>query len=213
MINTLLFLFSLIIPNNTSTVIKYDTVIIHHKYYTTSFDTVRYYPVLVNWWLYKSMLDCTEKLKRTNKFTFDPDLSKYTNLLRDYRKSGYDRGHNMTAYENSCNRQGEIECFYFSNIVPQTPSLNRGAWKALENHTRDLVMKYDSVEVWCGSMGYMTKIGRVTVPERCWKILYIKKLNRHEAYIFYNDRSHSELKEHVTSLEYINNMTGFNIGE
>ncbi len=67
------------------------------------------------------------------------------------------------------------ESFYYSNMCPQTPKLNRGIWKKLENYTRGLVGEDDSVLVWCGSVA---KSGRtigpddVVVPDYCWKILF-----------------------------------------
>jgi endonuclease G, mitochondrial len=40
-----------------------------------------------------------------------------------------------------------VESFYYSNVAPQLPSLNRGIWKKLEEYTRQLAKEYDSVLV------------------------------------------------------------------
>ena len=188
-----------------------DTVTIQHKYYTTSFDTVKHYPVLVQWWLTKDMLNCPDRLARTNKFTFDPRLARLTDLAKDYRGGGYDRGHNMPADNNECDPQALQECFYFSNMVPQEPSLNRGIWERLENYTRTLAEQSDSIRIWCGSIGEAKKIGRVSVPTQCWKVLYIKKQQKYEAYIFDNGvpkTTGDVIQDHQISLDSLFKLTG-----
>jgi len=167
-----------------------DTVTIKHRYYSTTFDRTLKYPVLVHWWVTKRMLSCQNRIDRDERFRPDPLLNG-TDLENSYKGSGYDRGHNMPAYDNGCDSVGMSECFYFSNMAPQTPRVNRGDWKELEKYTRDTCLKYDSIKVWCGSVGSVKKIGSVTVPKYCWKVLYIKKLRTYQAYLFANDTSAS----------------------
>ncbi len=167
-------------------------VTITHSYYTTTFSKFLRIPVVVKWWLTKDMLTCAHPIKRTNKFTADPQLMQYTYLNKDYAKSGYDRGHNMPAEYNRCSKTGMKECFYYSNMCPQTPKLNRGAWKSLETYTRKLATQYDSILVWCGSVCKSGKtIGKdkVAVPDYCWKIVYLKKTGEKHYYSFRNDSS------------------------
>lgn len=186
-----------------------DTVIIVHKNYTTSFDTIKHYPILVQWVLTRDKVLCQNKLKRTNKFVPDPKLHVYTDLNKDYIKSGYDRGHNMPADNNECNKQSLDECFYYSNMTPQTPTLNRGIWESLEDHTLDLTKQYDSIKVWCGSIGEIKKIGKVSVPCKCWKAIFIKSQSKYEAYIFNNDTVKSyDLKSHLISMDSLYSLTG-----
>lgn len=187
---------------------RMDTVVVRHKYYTTFFDTVKHYPVMVQWWLSNDMLACQDRLKRIHKFAKDPQLGRYTDLAKDYRRKGYDRGHNMPAVNCKCNTAAMKECFYYSNMTPQTPSLNRGRWESLEDHTIDLVLQNDSVKVWCGSIGEVKKIGCVSVPAQCWKVLYIKRLQRYEAYLFNNDTIKSmDLQSHRVTLDSICKLT------
>ena len=189
------------------------TVTITHTYYTTTFDTTKHIPVVVKWWLTKDMVSCPEHLKRTNKFTPDPKVPKYTNLNKDYARSGFDRGHNMPAEDNACTMTGMEQCFYYSNMCPQTPKLNRGIWKKLETYTRELASQDDSVLVWCGSVA---KSGRtigpdeVAVPDYCWKILFIKHERDTLAYVFPNTPSVSgtliEFRVGVDSVEHLSGM-------
>ena len=188
-----------------------DTITVTHKYYSTTFDRAKHYPVVVKYWLTKKMYSCKTKIKRTNKFTPDPGLPDETNLKNDYKGSGYDRGHNMPAEDNTCSPVGMKQCFYYSNMTPQTHSLNAGIWITLESYARKQAKKYDSVLVWCGSVSLTDSvIGRVAVPDYCWKIIYIKKLDVIEAYSFRNDVSPSEpLDSCKVSVDSIYNLSGF----
>lgn len=188
-----------------------DTVTIKHKYYTTTFSKSMHIPIVVKYWLTKAMLSCQHTIKRTNKFRPDPLLPDYTNLGRDYRKSGYDRGHNMSGADCGCDLIGMTECFYYSNICPQTPALNRVRWKVLEEYTRRMVKVYDSVLVWCGAVASSGKqIGIFYVPDYCWKIIYIKKIGAVEAYSFKNDNTRFEnFDSYKVTLDSIQNLSGF----
>jgi endonuclease G len=44
------------------------------------------------------------------------------------------------------------QTFYLSNISPQVPRFNRGYWKKLEKHVRDLTKEYDVVRVVTGPL-------------------------------------------------------------
>lgn len=183
----------------------------YHKYYSTTFSISEHYPIIVKYWLTKDMLSCQNRIKRTNKFKADPLLLKETNLDSDYKGSGYDRGHNMDAYDNGCDAQGMNESFYYSNMTPQTPRLNRGQWKALEEYTRNKAIQYDSVLIWCGSVSISDEhIGRVAVPDYCWKIIYIKQTGTVEAYSFLNDNELSVPFENCkVSLDSVYHLSGF----
>ena len=188
-----------------------DTLTVAHKYYSSTFDRTKHYPILIKYWLTKQMYACKTKIKRTNKFTPDPVIPDDTNLKNDYAGSGYDRGHNMPAEDNTCTPVGMRECFYYSNMTPQTHSLNAGVWKTLETYARKQAKIYDSVMIWCGSVSMSDKtIGRVSVPDYCWKVIHIKKLGTTEAYSFRNDVSPSgQLDSYKVSVDSIYHLSGF----
>ncbi len=186
-----------------------DTITIKHKYYTTTFSKSKHIPIVVKYWVTRAMLSCQSRFKRTNRFKPDPLLPDYTTLDKDYRKSGYDRGHNMAAPDRGCDSIGMVESFYYSNICPQTPSLNRGRWKSLEQYVRKLVRRYDSVLVWCGAVAISgIKIGQASVPDYCWKIIYIKRTGVAEAYSFKNDETRfGILNRYKVSLDSIQRLS------
>ena len=167
-----------------------DTVRLNHINYISVFSKSKMYPVMVEWWVTKSMVTCSSPLKRKDNFKPDPLLPKETNIAKDYVNSGTDRGHMMPAADNLCQTQQiQDECFYFSNMSPQYRSLNAGDWKSVEVLTRKLASEKDSIHVWCGNIGEVKRIGRVAVPEKCWKVFYVKTTNEWNAFLFVNDTS------------------------
>jgi endonuclease G len=193
---TSIILFSIIANGQLNTNIQKvsqdysDTVRLNHINYISVFSKSKMYPVMVEWWVTKSMVTCTTPLKRKDNFKPDPLLPKETNIAKDYVGSGTDRGHMMPAADNLCQTQQiQDECFYFSNMSPQYRSLNAGDWKSVEVLTRKLASEKDSIHVWCGNIGEVKRIGRVAVPEKCWKVFYVKKTNEWNAFLFVNDTS------------------------
>jgi len=188
-----------------------DTVRIKHTEYTTVFSKSLKYPILVEWWTTKAKVTCVTPLKRIDSFGPDPLLASETDLLLDYKGSGLDRGHVTPAADNLCSGAKVMaECFYFSNMIPQYHTLNAGDWKTLETLTRDLASQKDSIMVWAGAIGSQSKIGKVSVPTQCWKVLYIKKDKEYRCYTFLNNKDKQiGLELHKVTLQQIQQLTGF----
>ena len=202
----LLLLFLILSP---FLALSQNTVKIVHQNYTTVFDTVKHYPVVVDWWDTKARIGCSDKLPRVNAFAPDPQLPRQTNIVKDYIGSGYDKGHMCECEVNLCQGlQIEKECFYMDNMAPQWHSLNAGSWKKLEANTRKIALECDSVHVWAGSLGEAKKIGRVSVPLFCWKVIYVKSLKQWKAYQFSNTKDDSGNLNPETTVEAIELQTG-----
>jgi endonuclease G len=166
---------------------------------------------MVEWWVTKAKVSCDKPLARKDNFQPDPELPKETNLKKDYVGSGFDRGHMMPAADNLCQTpKVQDECFYFSNMSPQYHSLNAGDWKSLETFTREESKIKDSIHVWAGNVGEIKKIGGVSVPKYCWKVIHIKKENKWVAYLFENNTSNPDgFKNNEVALKDITSLTGF----
>jgi endonuclease G len=195
-----------------SSIVSYsqDTVRIKHTNYSTVFSKSKKYPVVVEWWVTKNMVTCPTPLKRKDNFKPDPKLFQYTDLSKDYVGSGFDRGHMMPAADNLCQtQQVQDECFYFSNMAAQYHSLNAGDWKSLETFVREEAKKSDSIRVWCGNIGEIKKIGSVSVPKYCWKVIYIKKENIWKSFLFENNTSKPDgFQNNKVEISEIEKMTG-----
>ncbi len=198
-----------------------DTIRLKHTNYTTVFSKSLRYPVLVEWWETAAKSDCPNKLPRKDRFAKDPLLLQETDLNEDYLEAnriqrskqlkGFDRGHMSPARVNQCQGQAvQDECFYFSNMAPQYHALNAGDWKSLETYTYETSLVKDSIRIWCGSIGVQMKIGKLTIPKQCWKVIYIKKTGEWQAYLFNNDTSKPDgyLNNRVP-LEAIEKLTGY----
>ena len=203
------YLLFILLAFNLSTSAQ-DTVTLVHKAYKTTYSKSKHYPVKVEWWVTKASLTCSVKAKRGDKFIPDPLLTEHTNLQSDYTGAGFDRGHNFPAADAACDQVANNESFYFSNMTAQYAALNRGDWKELETLTHESAAKEDSVHVWCGSVGELKKIGKVSVPKQCWKVLYFKKTKEWMAFIFDNNTIKADgLKNNEATLADIEKLTGF----
>ena len=187
------------------------TVRLKHTNYISIYSTSKNYPVMVEWWLTKEKVSCDKPLPRKDNFKPDPLLPNNTKLLNDYKGSGFDRGHMMPAANNLCQTQKvQDECFYFSNMSAQYHSLNAGDWKSLETLERKLAYEKDSIHVWCGNLGEIIKIGKVSVPEKCWKVIYIKDTNELIGFIFENTKSKPDgYENNKVDIKVIEQLTRF----
>jgi endonuclease G len=170
-----------------------DIVILKHTNYTSHYSVSKKYPIMVEWWETRAKIGCPNPLPRKDNFKPDPLLPKETDLGADYVGSGFDRGHLMPAKSNQCQTPSvQDECFYYSNMAAQYHRLNAGDWKSLETLTRDIAAREDSVHIWSGNVGEIKKIGRVSVPKQCWKVVYTKKTNDWMFFLFENDQSNPD---------------------
>jgi endonuclease G len=201
-----LFLSAGVAAQDTMELVK-----IEHTFYTSYFSPSEHIPIFVNYTLKGSMLSCATKIKRNTKFTKDPTHPDITNLNSDYTRSGYDRGHNMSAQDNSCNREGMDECFYFSNMTPQPHFFNAGVWETLERQERAEATQFGTVIVTVGALGKSETIGKdsVVVPKYMWKVIYTPSTKNYECYLFPDrDDTKAPLLQYVTTLDEIQEHAG-----
>lgn len=164
-----------------------DTVRVKHRNYETVFSKSKKYPVLVEWWVTTKKIQCSNPTKRNDKFLPDPQLAIDSDVGNDYVGSGFDRGHLAPAADQRClGADVMAESFYFTNMAPQYPGMNRGQWKALEEHVRVLAQQHDSVFVQAGCVGVRQHIARVAVPTHCWKIVEVRATKQVTSYVFEN---------------------------
>ena len=74
--------------------------------------------------------------KRKSSFRRDDRLVG-SPVHKDYTHSGFDRGHLKPAADSKASNERMAASFLMTNVAPQTPQLNRGSWKQLEETTRD----------------------------------------------------------------------------
>ena len=74
--------------------------------------------------------------------------------LKDYRGSGYDRGHQAPSGDQTVEQALQNQTYFLSNMAPQFAALNQRIWKALEERVRVLALTKGVVYVTTGSLFY-----------------------------------------------------------
>lgn len=148
--------------------------------YTLRYDTLYRQASWVAYLLTRA--DVTAKsAKRKNKFVPDPEVVKRgfpTARTSYYTGSGYDRGHLCPSADRTRSQQENDCTFLLSNISPQTPELNRGVWKELEEQVRAWAIRYDSLYVVTGGVlkpGLRTISKGVGVPDYFYKAVLTRQ--------------------------------------
>jgi endonuclease G len=119
---------------------------------------------------------------------FHPDTNEYFS-------SGYDRGHMVRSEERTQTEDQNIQTFVLTNVLPQTPDLNRGVWFDFEQYVQYRVTSHahpeDAYElagpVWpaacathlpraagdgCADLGATADPAqRIAIPTATWKIV------------------------------------------
>jgi endonuclease G len=128
----------------------------------------------------------------------------YTAKDSDYAKSGYDRGHLVSAEDFAYDYRKQAITFSYYNCFPQTRHLNRGSWKSWENTIRSESKRWP-LKIYTGGIYGNRRIrGKVGVPDYCWKVVYNQKtgLILH-ALIFTNDNIGAVRRTTVSELKKI----------
>jgi endonuclease G len=78
---------------------------------------------------------------------------QYRALLKDYFRSGYDRGHQVPAADAKWSQKAINDTFYLSNMCPQVgDGFNRDYWAHFEDFCRRLTGRYPSVRIVTGPL-------------------------------------------------------------
>lgn len=201
---------------------------IEHNGFAVSYDGKTRNPHWVYHKLTKEIL--TRKTNRQIcEFKEDPSLPNHLRAAKsDYTGSGFDRGHLCAAAD--CFTQKSVEdSFFMTNIVPQVPSLNRGLWKKLEEHVRNLTKQYSAIHIFSGPL-YMSNKGsdgkryvsyqvigqnEVAVPSHFFLLLYAelptgKLLNK--AFIIPNQSvdSKASFRKYSATVKEVERASGVN---
>lgn len=188
--------------------------VIKHEGYTVSYNSEY---KIANWVAYEltSQEAKSKKAERSNKFVPDPMLKDATATNEDYTRTGYDRGHMAPAGDMKWSAKAMRESFYFSNICPQKPGLNRGIWKELEEQSRLWAMDNGKVLIITGPVisNDMKRLGknRVGVPPSFYKVICTVMNNKPQAIAFLlenKDYRNTSLRSMAISVDSAEKVTG-----
>lgn len=185
--------------------------IIRHTGYTVSYNKDTKLP---NWVSYElTRAETKGKEKRSNRFIADPLVKGAIATNADYTRSGYDKGHMAPAADMKWSPVAMNESFYFSNMCPQHPQLNRRGWKKLEDKIRDWAVVDSAIIIICGPVikKQPKTIGKnkVVVPQQFFKVIlspFVKPM-RAIGFLFNNEQSVDPLSAYVVTVDSIERLT------
>jgi endonuclease G len=143
--------------------------------------------------------------KRINSFRENTAIpEQFRTTLKDYAEPIYDRGH-LAASGNMTSLVSQRESFLLSNMIPQIKENNRGIWKKLEEHLRDVSRK-DELIIITGPIYEepISYIGnKVQVPKYLFK--YVYNISKHEEFgvLIPNEITHLDYSKYIVKKEVI----------
>lgn len=147
-------------------------------------------------------------------FIEDPKVKTRSADWRNYKKSGYDKGHLCPAGDMEFEINAYNDTFFTSNISPQIHDFNGGVWNRLEQKVRYWATKYDGVYVITAGVlqPNLKTIGqeKVLVPNYFYKILLDNSNGQYKmiAFLVPNEKSDKPLYDFVVSVDSLEKITG-----
>ncbi|MBN8643192.1 MAG: DNA/RNA non-specific endonuclease [Flavobacteriales bacterium] len=188
--------------------------IVKHNGYILSYSEENEQAEWVAYELKKSELNYNNNDFKRPFFIEDPKVSSASADWKNYRKSGYDKGHLCPAGDRKYSKSAFDETFYTSNISPQLHDFNEGVWNRLEQKVRYWAGKYDGIYVVTGGIldENLPTIGYedVTVPNYFYKVLLDENNGEYKMIAFLVPHQDSDLPlyEFVVSVDEIEKRTG-----
>ncbi|HLV15210.1 MAG TPA: DNA/RNA non-specific endonuclease [Xanthomarina sp.] len=186
--------------------------VIHHEGYSLSYSEPHEQAEWVAYELKKEHLTNTNYTRPY--FEVDPAVKTGAAHWRNYKKSGFDRGHLCPAGDRTYSQEAFNETFLTSNISPQDHEFNSGIWNTLEQKVRYWADKYNGVFVVTGGVleDNLETIGeeRVSVPKQFYKVLIDTNSGKTKmiAFLMPHENSRLPLYKFVVPVDSIEKLTG-----
>lgn len=186
--------------------------VVNHDHYSLSYSEVHEQAEWVIYMLKKSHLTYDDRERPD--FIGDPFIDSKSASWRNYKGSGYDRGHLCPAGDRRFSEMAYRETFYTSNISPQDPEFNAGIWNDLEKQVRIWTKRYG--ELFIATAGVLENrletIGdeNVAVPRYYYKI--VARGSEQDlsviAFLIPNRLENGTLENYMVSIDRIEELTG-----
>lgn len=196
----------LLLPSSTT------GAIVDHDHFTLSYSEKYEQAEWVAYSLRKSHL--TSDDRRRPYFVEDPKVRSKSADWRNYRGSGFDRGHLCPAGDRRFSEYAYNQTFYTSNISPQRNDFNAGVWNRLEMQVRSWCKRYGDLQVIVGGVleRGLEVIGEedVAVPDAYYKIIARGEEEELEviAFLMPHKESQQGLVNFVVSVDELERLTG-----
>lgn len=191
--------------------------LVEHDHFMLSYNEAYEQAEWVAYMLKKSHLTYDDR--KRPYFIEDPKVKTKSADWRNYKGSGYDRGHLCPAGDRRFSEYAYNETFYTSNISPQDRDFNSGMWNRLEMQVRRWAKNYGEIFVVTGGVleDGLNEIGDedVAVPKYYYKIVAkgSKENLKVLAFLMPNRESSEALQNFVVPVDRIEKVTGLNFFE
>ncbi|MEB8346712.1 DNA/RNA non-specific endonuclease [Flavobacteriaceae bacterium KMM 6898] len=187
-------------------------VVVDHSYYSLSYNERYEQAEWVAYELKKEYLTYDDR--KRPYFIVDPLVRTKSADWRNYKRSGFDRGHLCPAGDMRFSEMAYNQTFYTSNISPQENAFNGGVWNRLEQKVRYWTKAYGSVFVVTGGVleKGLQEIGDedVAVPKYFYKIVVKGDGENLQvlAFLMPHEESKLPLEKFVVPVDSLEMMTG-----
>ncbi len=159
-------------------------IILSRSQYVISYNKNNRSPNWVAWKLEANQIGTSG---RSNNFMIDNELESFLNQnpanshavdSTEYKGSCFDRGHQIPSADRTDDIANNEATFLMSNMIPQTPYLNRVIWEHLEQYTRNVVQQNGKKAYIIAGPIYELDYGKIgpnkdiPVPSKNFKIIY-----------------------------------------
>ena len=145
-------------------------------------------------------------------FNQDPIVITKSADWRNFKKSGYNKGHLCPAADRKSSYELYEQTFFTSNVSPQLYDFNAGIWNRMEQKVRYWAKRYDGVYVVTGGVlsDNLKTIGKekVAVPNYFYKIVLTKDRSKMIGFLVPHQKTSKAIYEFVVSVDTIEQMTG-----
>lgn len=192
-------------------------VIVEHNYYTLSYSEPH---EQAEWVAYS--LEANQVVNQDFDrpyFEQDPKIKSGSADWRNYKNSGFDRGHLCPAADREFDYNAFKETFLTSNISPQNHDFNSRIWNYLEQRVRRWAKENNHVFVITGGVlsNPLTTIGeqQIPVPNAFYKIVATEYLGEIRAlgFLIPHDKNSNRYSDFMVSIDTIEQATGIDFFE
>jgi endonuclease G len=160
----------------------------------------------------------TGSAPRPSRFREDRGLSGPRATDRDYRGSGYSRGHLAPAADFAFSDNAIRTTFLLSNAVPQKQGVNAGRWAQVEAAVRRVAGRADRVYVFTGVLleGEARAIGpgQLAVPSHTFKAVLAVQGGQKKMYAVIvpnRERVREPLEEFAVEVDEVERRSGLDL--
>lgn len=189
----------------------------HKPYFSLSYVEQFEIPEWVAYRLTEGMLN-KKKFPREQDFQPDPEISEGSAHYRDYKQSGFRRGHLVPSADMSWDKKAMDATFLLSNIAPMSEAFNDGIWLELEHNVRDWARQFGDIFVVAGPVftDPVSTIGKneVLVPRYYYKAIFRVQDQKPEVISFLLDQMNASdhtLEEFIVPVDSIEKLTGLDL--